>query len=630
MTDRQKQLDQLRDQAVEYLYGEMDSVRQADFLKAMESAPELADEFAQLRTLKSKLDALESPAPPSEAVANIMVMAEKSCTPKPEKAPSRLAEWLYWLTRPQVGMGLAALLVVAVGLYVTREMDKPIQPGSREAARTEFKAETPPAKAPEKLVAPTSEEKLEEIERTVSKKAEEAQPATPPEELDKTVLDGGIATAEQEPKEEKEQGKKLDEDRFVGENLLANLEGDADAAGAESTGHLKQLNKRRQIDAINGKLANEKSVDREEVQYRDQALRRDRKSRTASEAAADQKDKAPLKLVKKTESDQSKKSKEKKPVAGKKKKTTFKTASSGGSVDTVALLPGARKEEKKKEEKKEEKKKAERGMPSASGLIDSGSEVQLGRVETKSGTSPKGAGAGAGGESASIPTVGTDNRSNEGADLANLDVVAKPAPKLSDGVAMQGEHPQPRAEPTLPEPIAKEAEDAGVAGYDDQPAGPAPVVAREEPSPKREPTPTLQAEVSLASSSAPAAPAEDQAKAQISVSKKAAYNEEVSEADESQQKVKEDPLAHCAQDWQEIVKLHNKGQNNAALYLLGKFREGPCKSTVAQSKMDLKKGELLIAMKRRAEARKSLENARKANDDAEASEKASIMIDSMK
>lgn len=628
MTDRQKQLDLLRDQAVEYLYGEMDSVRQADFLKAMESAPELADEFAQLRTLKGKLDALESPAPPAEAVANIMALAEESCQAKPEKAPSRLAEWLYWLTRPQVGMGLAALLVVAVGLYVTREMDKPTQPGSREAARTEFKAETPPAMPPEKVVAPTPEEKLEEIERTVSKKAAEAQPATPPEELDKTVLDGGITSGEQEPKEEKEQEKKLDEDSFAKEKVPVNLEGDADAdaAGAESTGRRKQPNKVRQVDALIGKLANDRSTDQEEENYRDQALRRDRKARTASEVAADQKDVAPLKLVKKTESQKKKKSKEKKPAVNEKKKT-FKSSSSGGSVDTAALLPAVKKEEKKKEEGT----KAERGMPLGAGLADSGSELKLGRVETKSDDSPKGAGAETGGKSKSIPAVGTDNRAGEGADLANLAVTAKPAPAPSDGIAMQGEHPQPRAEPTLPEPIATESDDAGEAGYDDRPAGPAPVVAREEPAPKREQAEAPQEGVSVASSYAPSAPAEDQAKVQVSVAKKAAYKEKLAEAnDESEQKAQEDPLAHCAKDWQEIVKLHNKGQNNAALYLLRKFSEGPCKSTVAQSKQDLKEGELLIAMKRRAEARQSLEKARKANDDADASEKASIMIDSMK
>lgn len=631
MTDREKRLDQLRDLAVEYLYGEMAPEQEAAFVQEVKQTPELAAEFEQLVNLKSRLDVLESPQPPPDVVADIMRLAEESCAPAARsKSPSMLAEWLYWLTRPQVGMGLAAVLVIAVGLWVTREVQTPTTPGSAKSIEQQFRAAAP-EKVSEKATVAKADEKLEDVEKSLAQKAGQIQPATLVKEPDQAPVETEASAPAQE-EEKKAQaasdsgsvsavsgledglagdraGRKEWVDRglltnaAVGPNLDASNE-DAPAPEGRAEYFKKANEKSPEEPAL--KLKKEK-VAQEKSKREDKAYKA-RKLRTAADVAAEEKNKAPVALLSKMVAKKGAGGGSTGAAAAQRKRDT-----SGGedkSVDSV-LAPEA--PERKKEEVNAQRGQAESGV--LAGATDARKPAYHEDAEDLPGTDEDRKDRG-------LPVAVSTSRVEKKAETAKLEAGPLPVPVPSDGVAMQGEHPQPHSEP-----LARAEEDAGVDRYQSSSAGPAPQVP--EHKPETASVPAEAGDAGVADSSRPPELREEAYRSKVAA-KKTASREEEAQADDLAKEQPADPLAYCAKDWEEIEKMQAGGKNNAALYLLRKFRDGPCKTRIAQSKLDLMEGRLLLAMKRKAEARRSLEKARKANDDPEASEKAATMIDSMK
>ena len=130
--------EELRLLAMEYVYGEMEPAARRAFEDALAADPELKAEVAAFQALRSRLSEVPDPEPPAHLVADILAMADQACVDR-----TRRRSWsslFQALLQPQVGLGLAALVVVAVGIYIMQEADKPMQPGSLESARKEFRA----------------------------------------------------------------------------------------------------------------------------------------------------------------------------------------------------------------------------------------------------------------------------------------------------------------------------------------------------------------------------------------------------------------------------------------------------------------------------------------------------------
>jgi hypothetical protein len=138
-------------EVVDYLYGEMTPERRAAFERRLQEEPALRAEVARFQALKTRLDGLPGIEPPPELVERVIAEAHAACR-KREQAEvgwlERLAESFRWLLKPQAGVALAAMLVVAVGIYMAREAKQPSKPGTPEQAREEMRP------LPEKSSAP--------------------------------------------------------------------------------------------------------------------------------------------------------------------------------------------------------------------------------------------------------------------------------------------------------------------------------------------------------------------------------------------------------------------------------------------------------------------------------------------
>jgi len=174
--------DELKELLVDYLYGELPPEEVAGFEKALAAHPELRAEAEELKSLLFRLDELEGPEPPADVVADVLAAAQDACRPVEASSPSLVETVLYWLTRPQMGLGFAAVLVVAVGVYMMQEARKPTAPDSRERIAEEFSGL--PAKDKEMSPAKGEEEPPQAAPEpaTVVSAADEAQPADQAEE----------------------------------------------------------------------------------------------------------------------------------------------------------------------------------------------------------------------------------------------------------------------------------------------------------------------------------------------------------------------------------------------------------------------------------------------------------------
>ncbi len=138
-------------EVVDYLYGEMTPERRAAFERRLQDEPELRAEVARFQALKTRLDGLPEMEPPPELVDRVIAQAHEACRRREQAEPGwldRLAESVRWLLRPQAGIALAAMLVVAVGIYMAREAKQPGKPGTPEQAREEMRP-LPSKSAPE-------------------------------------------------------------------------------------------------------------------------------------------------------------------------------------------------------------------------------------------------------------------------------------------------------------------------------------------------------------------------------------------------------------------------------------------------------------------------------------------------
>lgn len=192
----------LDERVVEFVYGELSATDEAAFRQELEQRPDLRAQVADLTALRRSIDTIETPEPPAEVVADILAYAAGRnrvvrTEPVPEKRLT-LADIFGWLIRPQVGMAMAALLVVAVGVYMGESARRPMEPGSaqevkermrptrtvatgEEAAVATSEAESAPAPASEKPTAADEavESKVAQPLDDQKKVAAERQPATP-------------------------------------------------------------------------------------------------------------------------------------------------------------------------------------------------------------------------------------------------------------------------------------------------------------------------------------------------------------------------------------------------------------------------------------------------------------------
>jgi hypothetical protein len=193
----------LDERVVEFVYGELSAVDDAALRKELEQRPDLQAQVDELVALQRNLDTIDTPEPPAEVVADIMAYAAGRnrvvrTEPVPEKRLT-LADILRWLIQPQVGMAMAAMLVVAVGVYMGQSARRPTEPGSarevkermrptravakkNEVSATAAKAESAPPTSG-KLVAPDEavESKVAEpLEEQQKKDAERERAAAPP------------------------------------------------------------------------------------------------------------------------------------------------------------------------------------------------------------------------------------------------------------------------------------------------------------------------------------------------------------------------------------------------------------------------------------------------------------------
>jgi hypothetical protein len=199
----EKRLDgTLDERVVEFVYGELSATDEAALRKELGQRPELQAQVDELLALRRNLDTIETPEPPAEVLADIMAYAAGRnrvvrTEPVPEKRLT-LADIFGWLTQPQVGMAMAAMLVVAVGVYMGQSARRPTEPGSAqevkeqmrptralskkdEAPATAAKAEpTTPASGKLAAADETEQSKVgEPLELRQQRTAERAPAATP-------------------------------------------------------------------------------------------------------------------------------------------------------------------------------------------------------------------------------------------------------------------------------------------------------------------------------------------------------------------------------------------------------------------------------------------------------------------
>ena len=141
--------------AIEFVYGELATAEEVEFRRRMAADPALREEVEGLAALKGRLDQVRHPQPPASAVEAVLAVAEGAAG---RRSAQRGPGWLALLLRPQVGLGFAAILVTAVGLYMAQEATRPLEPGSVDEARELLKPAIRKKGADRKTTAATSTE----------------------------------------------------------------------------------------------------------------------------------------------------------------------------------------------------------------------------------------------------------------------------------------------------------------------------------------------------------------------------------------------------------------------------------------------------------------------------------------
>jgi hypothetical protein len=221
MSEDAKSRLELEEQLVAYLYGEMSVEERDRFLSALEAHPDLKEEMGRLSSLKVRFEELPLPAPPPEAVEKVLSASREALrSARAETAGFSLAEVLAWLIKPQFGLGLAALLVVAVGVYMMHEAEKPKDPASREQVKEEMRPAQPPRTPAPQATAPVSSSRpvgaaeappaagepapAEQASRVAPEKAPEAAPTPAPDrgyrERERRLQDDSVVTDEERRK----------------------------------------------------------------------------------------------------------------------------------------------------------------------------------------------------------------------------------------------------------------------------------------------------------------------------------------------------------------------------------------------------------------------------------------------
>ncbi len=128
----------LDERVVEFVYGELSPAAKAAFSQELARRPELQAQVDQLLALGQHLDHVPVPEPPPDVVADIMAYAasrHRVVASKQGRDRITLADLLGWLTTPQAGLAMAAVLVIAVGVYMGQSARRATEPGSAQEVK---------------------------------------------------------------------------------------------------------------------------------------------------------------------------------------------------------------------------------------------------------------------------------------------------------------------------------------------------------------------------------------------------------------------------------------------------------------------------------------------------------------
>jgi len=232
---------------VDFLYGEMPDEERREFLRQVDLKPELKAELEQYSSLKEKLDWIESPEPPPEAVANVLAAAERSVRGTPNRLT--IADVLSWLLKPQLGLAAAALLVVALGTYMLREASLPESPESPEAMKEALKPAPRGVKAPMKAAEETG---AVDTRRPTEEKTGAGRSAGP---ADEEAPAETMAEGTQRVSALRETERALDEEARSGSGTTAPAPAPEAMPAADEAAHAPLRMDNAEAPGVSGKLA---------------------------------------------------------------------------------------------------------------------------------------------------------------------------------------------------------------------------------------------------------------------------------------------------------------------------------------------------------------------------------------
>lgn len=191
--DQQQGAD-LDPRVVDYFYGEMTPQEREDFEQVLSQSEVLSKQLRGLEGLAKLTRAASPPEPSAPLVQKILLEARKG--PGERAVPPRIPWWerLALGLSPRLGLGIAVLLVVAVGVYLGREarIDS-LRPDAPEKALVGTQQSA--AKAPEKELEKPQGSQQPALPTTIPK-GPLAQDMEPPQELP-AVQDAPVAAVQE-------------------------------------------------------------------------------------------------------------------------------------------------------------------------------------------------------------------------------------------------------------------------------------------------------------------------------------------------------------------------------------------------------------------------------------------------
>jgi len=284
----------LDERVVEFVYGELSAADEAAFEKELEQRPDLKAQVAELTALQRSIDTIETPEPPAEVVADILAYAAGRnrvvrTEPVPEKRLT-LADIFRWMVQPQVGMAMAAMLVVAVGVYMGQSARRPAEPGSAQEVKERMRPTRSVAKEKEPAAAtataaaeaedesaPPASGKLASADEAVGGKVAQplagevnleskGQPATPPSPTEAPPNEERATEALSTKSPKREAARQMQEEpEATGEEMKKGLEsapgratrqGKSKSAGSEEERRISQVAEESAAVALDGVAAN--------------------------------------------------------------------------------------------------------------------------------------------------------------------------------------------------------------------------------------------------------------------------------------------------------------------------------------------------------------------------------------